>query len=122
MKKIVTSLVATSVAMQASLASAAIDFESTDGAVDAGLKGTTNNVTQDVENIVAVLVGFLYLLAVLYAMWGGFNILTAGGDEEKVKKGKTILIQGGLGLLVIFLASSIVRWIINIVLGGTAVA
>lgn len=122
MKKIVTSLVATSVAMQASLASAAIDFETTEGSVDAGLKGTTNNVTQDIENIVAVLVGFLYLLAVLYAMWGGFNILTAGGDEEKVKKGKTILIQGGLGLLVIFLASSIVRWIINIVLGGTAVA
>ena len=38
-------------------------------------------------------------------------------DEEKVKKGKTILIQAGIGLVVIFLANSIVSWIINAVLG-----
>jgi len=57
------------------------------------------------------------ILNVVFALWGGFNILTAGGDEEKVKKGKTILIQAAIGLVVIFLASSIVQWIVSSILG-----
>ena len=66
-----------------------------------------------VQNYVIYIMTFLYLIAVLYALWGWFNILTAGGDEEKVKKGKTILIQGWIGLLVIWLSGAIVTWIIS---------
>lgn len=57
---------------------------------------------------------FLTLIAIIYALWGGFNILTAGGDEEKVKKWKTILIQGWVWLLVIWLAWTIVGWVISL--------
>jgi len=60
---------------------------------------------------------FLAIIAVLYLLWGGFQILTAGGDEEKVTKGKTIIIQAGIGLLVIFLANSIVQWILGLIIG-----
>lgn len=59
---------------------------------------------------------FLYLVAVVYGLWGGFNILTAGGDEEKVKKWKTVLIQTGIWLVVIFLAGTIVEWLIGAIL------
>lgn len=58
--------------------------------------------------------GFLYIIAVCYGLYGGFLMMTAGGDEEKVKKGRTILIQVGIGLLVIFLASSIVSWVLSL--------
>ena len=57
---------------------------------------------------------FLYLVAVLYALWGGFLILTAGGEDDKVTKGKTILIQWGIWLLVIWLAGTIVKWILSV--------
>lgn len=57
---------------------------------------------------------FLYLIAVIYALWGWFNILTAWGEEDKVKKWKTILIQGWTWLLVIFLAGTIVKWILTL--------
>ncbi len=57
--------------------------------------------------------GFLYLIAVIYGMWGGFNILTAAWDEEKVKKWKTTLINAVIGLVVIFLVSTIIRLIIT---------
>lgn len=40
-------------------------------------------------------------------------MLTAAGDEEKVKKGKTILIQAATGILVIFLAAGIVALIFS---------
>lgn len=62
------------------------------------------------------LLNFLYLAAVLIAIWGGFNILTAAWDEEKVKKGKTILIQAMAWLVVIFLAGSLVDWLLTIIL------
>ena len=41
--------------------------------------------------------------------------MTAGGDEEKVKKGKTTLINALIGLFVIFIAWQIVGWIFGAV-------
>jgi len=75
--------------------------------------GAVGGVDSAIQTLITAFLSFLYLIAVLYAIWGGFNILTAGGDEEKVKKGKTILIQAILGLIVIFLASSIIQWVIE---------
>ena len=75
-----------------------------------------------IENIVAFLIGLLYLIAVIFALYGGFQILTAGGDEDKVKKGKTTLINAAIGLAVIFLASTLIDWIISLFNGAGIVA
>ncbi|MBC7503566.1 hypothetical protein H7169_01215 [Candidatus Gracilibacteria bacterium] len=76
---------------------------------------------QSIETSIQVLIDrammFLALLAVIYGIWGGFQILTAGGDEEKVKKGRTIIIQVVIGIIVIVLAGSVVKWVINLVAG-----
>jgi hypothetical protein len=61
----------------------------------------------------ANLLNFLYLAAVLIWIWWGFNILTASWDEEKVKKWKTIIIQALIWIVVIFLAGSIIDWLLN---------
>jgi len=102
----------------------AIDFEgSSPGAtVNAELKGTTTNLWDTVQGFIDFLIGFLYLVAVIYALWGGFNILTAGGDEEKVKKGKTVIIQAIIGIIVIFLASSIITFVVDQLLAPAVVA
>ena len=84
--------------------------------VQTNIQGRTETADVAVQNIVANFMIFLAIIAVLYLLWWGFQILTAGGDEEKVTKGKTIIIQSGLGLLVIFLANSIVQWIIGILI------
>lgn len=87
--------------------------------VDSDLKGSDASADSAIQTLIGNAITFLYLVAVVYALWGGFNILTAGGDEEKVKKGKTILIQAAIGLVVIFLASSIVNWVVTKLLGTT---
>jgi len=115
MKNIVKASVATGVALQTTLASAAINVGSS--RVDSGLKGSEQGADSAIQVLITNAISFLYLIAVVYALWGGFNILTAGGDEEKVKKGKTVLIQAAIGLVVIFLASSIVQWIVASILG-----
>ncbi len=43
-------------------------------------------------------------------------MLTAGGEEEKMKKGRTILIQVAIGLVVIFLANSVVQFVLQRIL------
>lgn len=90
----------------------AIDVKS--GSSATSLSGTWTDVVATIENIVAFIVGLLYLVAVIFALYGGFQILTAGGDEEKVKSGKTTLINAAIGLIVIFLASTLINWIISL--------
>ena len=83
--------------------------------VESTLQGRSDNLETGVQRIMGFITNLLYLIAVAYALYGGFLILTSGGDEEKVKKGKTILMHGALGLLVIFLASSIVSFVLRLI-------
>ena len=84
--------------------------------VQSSLKWTEQGADQAVQSIVTNIISFLYLVAVLYGLWGWFNILTAGWDEEKVKKWKNVLIQALIWLVVIWLASSIVSWLLTSIL------
>ncbi len=120
MKNILKLGLAGIVATQAQLVSAiAVD---TTRATTAWDNGTGWNFIQTLDNLLGYLVGLLYFVAVVFALYGGFQILTAGGDEEKVKKGKTTLIQAVIGLVVIFLASNIIRWVITLWTWTTIVA
>lgn len=84
--------------------------------VQQNVSGSQNTADTTVQNLVGNVMFFLGIIAVLYGIYGGFLILTAGGDDSKVKQGKTILINVGIGLVVIFLANSIVQWILGKVL------
>lgn len=114
MKNIVKTSLALGVVAQTAVTNAAVNFGGSN--VQGGLQGSGDSADNAVQSLITNAIGFLYLVAVVYALWGGFNILTAGGDEEKVKKGKTILIQAAIGLVVIWLASSIVNWVVTKVL------
>lgn len=80
------------------------------------VKWTNNTADVAIQNLITKLATFLTILAVVYALYWGFNILTAWGEEDKVKKGKTILIQALIWLVVIWLSYSIVSWLITLVL------
>lgn len=104
-----------SLATLASLEQAlAIDFGG--GNVSNKIQGSQNTADQTIQNLVGNIMFFLGIVAVLYGIYGGFLILTAGGEDDKVKKGKTILIQVAIGLVVIFLANSIVQWVLSKIL------
>ena len=110
-KKVLFSTLGMLLVTQNNIAMAAIGFGENN--VQAGIKGSEKTADEAVQSLVGTAATFLAIIAVLYGIWGGFNILTAGGEEDKVKKGKTILIQAGIGLVVIWLANSIVSWLIT---------
>ncbi len=75
------------------------ELQGGDGTLDDIAAGIINSFTR-----------FLTLIAVVYAIWGWFLILTAAGDDEKVKKWRTVIFHAILGLIVIWLAYAIVTW------------
>lgn len=93
---------------------AAINFGATN--VQSNVSGTANTADTAIQNLIGNAMLFLGIIAVIYGLYGGFLMLTAGGEDDKVKKGKTILIQVGIGLVVIFLANSIVQWVLTKIL------
>jgi hypothetical protein len=93
-------------------AHAAIGFEKSN-TVNNDLQGSTQTADNVLETWIGYLTGFLYLIAIAMILWGAFNILTAAGDEEKVKKGKTVILQAVAGLVVVFIANSIIVWVLT---------
>lgn len=75
---------------------------------------TERTAAQYVQDVIEYLLWFLFLVAVIYMIYAWFQILIAAWDEEKVKKGKNIIVSAAIGLVIIFLAFSIVRFIFNI--------
>lgn len=116
-KKSIYSSVAGITALQVAVSNAGWGWMNFNAAwVQGWVKGTNNTADVAIQNLIGKLATFLTILAVLYALYGGFNILTAGGEEDKVKKGKTILTQALLWLVVIWLSYSIVTWLITLIL------
>ncbi len=81
--------------------------------IDEGLKWWTGDLVLTIENMVAFIIWLLYLISVIFWLYGWFMILTSAWEEEKVKKGRKIIIYMIIGLICIFLASSLVTWVIN---------
>ncbi len=97
---------------------AAMNFWADEEVVKEGLIWDNTSVDQAGQTIINRALWFLWLLAVLYAMYWGFLILTAWDQEEKAKKWKKILFLAWLWLVVIFLAYSVVLFVTSSLLGG----
>lgn len=66
-----------------------------------------------IQDVIAYLLLFLGIVGVIYIIYAGFHVLTAAGDEDKVKKSKTTILHVFIGLILIFLAFSIVKFVIG---------
>lgn len=75
---------------------------------------TQKPASQYIQDIVNYLLSFLAIVWVLYIIYAWFNILTAGWDDDKVSGSKKTITFVAVGLLVIFLASSIINFIFSI--------
>jgi hypothetical protein len=87
----------------------------------AGEKGAGYGVAQDprltIANIVRTALEFLGVIFIILTMYAGFLWMTAGGNEEKVTKAKTLLFQAVIGLAIILTAYSITLMVVKIISG-----
>ncbi len=69
-----------------------------------------------VVNSLFTVIGVIFLTVILI---GGYTWMTAGGDEEKIKKAKGWIVNGINGMIVIFLAYALVYVILLALKGAT---
>ncbi len=69
-----------------------------------------------IQDLIVWFLGFLALIAVIIFIVAWFMIMTAWGDEDKVKKGKTWMINAIIWIIIIFLAWSVTKWIFDVVM------
>jgi len=75
---------------------------------------TERTLSEYVQDVVVYILTFISIVAVLYIIYAGFMILISNGDEEKVKKSKQTIIYVALGIIIIWLAWSIVTFILMV--------
>ncbi|MBI4992567.1 MAG: hypothetical protein HZC26_00280 [Candidatus Magasanikbacteria bacterium] len=80
-------------------------------AKDTGLGKQDVRVT--ISNIINVALGLLGIVAVVIMLVGGFEWMTAGGDDEKVGTAKKRIFAGILGLAIILSAYAIARFVLE---------
>jgi len=57
------------------------------------------------------------IIAAIYIVYAGWIYITAGGDDEKTKKGLATLVQALIGVAIILLAKVLIYVISNFVVG-----
>ncbi|HDH31272.1 MAG TPA: hypothetical protein ENH26_00675 [Candidatus Wolfebacteria bacterium] len=82
---------------------------------------TTNPCTwcdlgQLIANIIDFLVKIAIVIAVVFIVWGGFIIMTAGGSPERAKNGRDIIKSAVIGIIITLGAWLIINTVIKLVL------
>lgn len=87
----------------------AVSFENPSATLGLG----TSDLKETVINIINWALGLLGIVAVIFLIYGGYTWLTAGGEEERIRRAKKIIINTLIGLVIILLAWAIVRFVLN---------
>lgn len=89
--------------------------------IDNPLNGGPNNIFDIINIATTWLLNISIPLAVLFILYAGFLMLTAGGTPGKFDRGKKILINVVIGLAVIFIGRGFITLIYSILeLGGSS--
>ncbi len=92
------------------VAQTSFSIENIGGSVGLG----TSDLKQTVVNVIQWVLGILALVAVLMIIVGGFQWMTAAGNDERIDKAKKIISAAVIGLIIVLLA-----WAIVIFVAGT---
>jgi hypothetical protein len=75
--------------------------------------GQTDDLKGTIANIINIVLGFLGIVAVIIILFGGFKWMTAAGNEDQVSQARTMIVQGIIGLFVVFAAWAIASFVIG---------
>ena len=66
----------------------------------AAAQTTINDLINTLKGILGYLIPFFMVLATVIFLWGVIQYITAGGEEEKIKSGRTYMLWGLIALFV----------------------
>lgn len=111
LKYIVLMVLANIVLLQFGFAVPDVDCGGLPGCSDAGVSGSW--VYDILGNIIALLIKYIAVIAVIAVMIGGIMYLVSSGDEEKTKKAKSVIIWALVGVFISVAAWSLINILNN---------
>jgi hypothetical protein len=103
-----------------------VDNQDAAFATEAGYDRDTIGRPQDprliVSQIIRMALSIMGVLIIAYVVWGGYMIVTSGGKEERIEKGKKSIYTSIIGAVLIFCALSITWFVFNFVLKNATTA
>lgn len=72
-----------------------------------------DNLTDFLSNIIQFAMTFSIIIAVIAVLIAGFKYITSAGDSEKVKSSTQSLIFALVGLVIVFLAPTLIKFILD---------
>jgi hypothetical protein len=88
--------------------------------VDSEIELGNRDIRATIASIINVAMGLLGIIAVVIILIGGFQWMTAGGNEENVEKAKQRIIQGVIGLAIILASWAIARFVLESLVTATS--
>ncbi len=80
---------------------------------------TNQNIVDITGGVIAWALGIFGFVFFIFIMAGGYTWMTAGGNEEKIKRAKMIIGASISGLLLVFLAYALASTIVNSLVSAT---
>jgi hypothetical protein len=80
---------------------------------------TNKTLSEYVQSVIIYLLTFLSIIAVVYIIYAWFKIMIWWGNEEALKKSRTTILHVIIWIVIIWLAYSIVIFIIDILDSAT---
>jgi hypothetical protein len=81
--------------------------------LDNPLGSRNMTIPEVIGRVIQIFTGIVGSLALLMFVYGGIVMMLSRGDASQVQKGKTIMVQATIGLVVIFTAYGLVTLIFN---------
>jgi len=66
-----------------------------------------------IGRIIDSVLGVVGSIALLMFVYGGLTWMTSSGNDEKVKKGRDIILWSAIGLVVIFMSYALTRFVLS---------
>jgi hypothetical protein len=79
----------------------------------AGYAGTEQSLPVLIGKVIQALLGVVGVLFLVLTVYAGIMYMTAGGDPGKVEKGKKIIINSLIGLIIIIGAYAFTSFVVN---------
>lgn len=77
------------------------------------------NIYQIIAFIIKTALSLLGVIFLILIIYGGFLWMTAGGNEEQIKKAKSIFNNSAIALLIILAAYAITHFVVDVLINAT---
>lgn len=77
------------------------------------VKSSITSPQQFLGNVIKIVLGIIGSIALAMVIYGGFSMMTAAGNGERVAAGQKTVVWASLGLIVIFSSYALVNFVLN---------